>query len=225
MPLAAAATGAAKRMAQALLDSSLADNGKVSFSSRGKYPVSSDYMKALGGRFANRDFWAAWSRRQLEQRGSKAPLWVRPDGGSWQWRNSEDFHRIARIDDRSFWRTGGMWKGLRVRNWGGNGAIIEFAGQSVGQTGSMVKRRGRRKEGEDVVYERKSKVNNALKAWTVFAQTGILVVKPDPQTQQAFEDAAAALAERWGAKVLGGTDIAPSVRGALAQEFLKAMEG
>lgn len=184
-------------------------------------------MDALGSRFHDRGSWARIGKQLADGRG----LYLNPDSrAAWSWQNSALFHRIARKDDASYDRTGGMWAGLKVRNFGGNGAVIEFAGQSIGQTGQDRRVRGRVKEGEKRKTSWTAKVPNRFKAWTVFEEHGVVVVAPDPSVQKALEDAVGAVAEDWSRLVLGGKveqyrDTARGGMGTLTREFVKAMRG
>jgi hypothetical protein len=51
-----------------------------------------------------------------------------------KWASSAALHRAA--GGTPGYTTGGMWEGLRVRNYGTEGAIIEFGGSSLGSRGS-----------------------------------------------------------------------------------------
>lgn len=51
-----------------------------------------------------------------------------------KWASSAALHRAA--GGTPGYTTGGMWEGLRVRNYGQEGAIIEFGGSSLGSRGS-----------------------------------------------------------------------------------------
>ena len=77
--------------------------------------------------------------------------------------------------------TGGMWKGLRVRNFGVRGAIIEFTGRSLG---SRIKKRSRGKPNQRV------KVGNRRKAATVFKTLKVNVIAPRDQEIEALGTAA-----------------------------------
>ena len=224
LPLVAKATGAARVMAGALFDDAHTDGKrhKLTFSTKGRANLSDDYMRKLGPRFANREFWREWAQRQPRTTGKGASLFVFDAG--WSWKNSNQWHRLARKDDASFDRTGGMWEGLRVRNFGTTAAIIEFAGRSEGQTGEWKKKRGRVKEGETRAEVRSGKVNNSLKAWTVYAETGVLVVAPSKAAQDAFEEAVGLTAASWTVAVVGGS-VTPkdTATSGLAREFQNAM--
>lgn len=223
-PLVAKATGAARVMAAALFDDAH-DRGKrikLTFSQKGRAKLGDEYMRLLGPRFSNREFWKQWAQRQPSTTGKGASLFVFDVG--WSWKNGQLWRRLARKDDASFDRTGGMWSGLRVRNFGSSAAIIEFAGRSEGQTGEWKKKRGRVKEGEKRAEVYSGKVNNSLKAWTVYAETGVLVVAPSKEAQDALEDAVALTAATWTVQVVGGS-VTPRdyVASGLAREFIDAM--
>lgn len=229
-PLIAKATGAARVMAQALYDDAHTEGKrkKVNFSRKGVKHVPDEYMRELGSRFANREQWADLAARWKES--GKPKVYVgKKAGESWSWRDSATFHMIARKDDQSFDRTGGMWDGLQVRNFGSNAAIVEFAGQSTGQSGEMRSRRGRRRDGEQRQKVYSSKVSNRLKAWSVFTEKRFHVLLPYAKTQEAFEDAVTAMASDWSQITLGVgvTARADPDRGrpVLTQHFLDAMRG
>ena len=233
-PLIAKATGAARVMARALYDDAHTDGKrhKARFSLKGRRYLSADYMRALGGRFANKEMWANLAKTWYKQEPSvsAARLYVDNDpSASWSWRSSDFWHRIARKDDQSFDRTGGMWSGLQVRNFGSWSAVIEFAGESLGQSGEMRWKRGRVREGEDRQRVYSGQVSNRLKAWTVFNEFGFHVLLPYAKTQTAFEDAVAAMASDWSQITLGVgvTARADPDRGrpVLTQHFLDAMRG
>ena len=224
-PLVLKAVATARVMARALYDQFHQSPGKVTFSVKGRRYIPQEYMQALSGRFRDRTAWA----RIGKQLGKG--LYVNPqDESAWSWQNSAILHKIARKDDASYDRTGGMWSGLHVRNYGAQGAIIEFRGQSLGQTGVEKSARGRVRKGEKRRTSWSYEVANRLKAWTVFDEHGVLVVAPDRQVQDALEDAVGAVAEDWSRLVLGGRldqyrDTSRGGMGALTREFLAAMQG
>jgi hypothetical protein len=76
--------------------------------------------------------------------------------------------------------TGGMWSGLRVRNFGTRGAVIEFSGRSLG---SRIKS-GKRRTNENV------KVANRLKAASVYKSLAINVIQPSDAEINALGTAA-----------------------------------
>ena len=214
-------------MARALYDQFHKGTEKVTFSVKGRRYISQAYMEALSGRFRDRKSWARIGKNLSNGRG----LYLQADGSSaWSWQNSAIFHSIARKDDASYDRTGGMWSGLHVRNFGAAGAIIEFRGQSLGQTGVEKQARGRVREGEKRKTTWSYKVSNRLKAWTVFEEHGVLVVAPDRHVRDALDNAVGAVAEDWSRLVVGGgadqyRDVSRGGMGALTREFLAAMQG
>lgn len=48
------------------------------------------------------------------------------------WKTSADFHAAMGVKPGSFLVSGGMWDGLQVRNYGADGAVIDFGGSSLG---------------------------------------------------------------------------------------------
>ena len=56
--------------------------------------------------------------------------------------SSAHFHQAAGAVAGRGLVSGGMWRGLRVRNYGGKGAIIDFGGSSLGQqSGKSIRRK------------------------------------------------------------------------------------
>lgn len=127
--------------------------------------------------------------------------------------SSADFHRaVGRAPGNT---TGGMWRGLQVRNYGGDSAIIEFAGSS---TSSRPRRviKTRAVQGEWLVKQRtdgsfsarqkrtavrdedgKAKIRvaqteqNRLKAAAVFRHSRIGLLQMTPAEEQAVVSAVA----------------------------------
>lgn len=214
-------------MARALYDQfAIGGRGqRVTFSTRGRSRLSNEYMAAVSGRFSNREAW-----REIAKNIGGDVLYLPDDGKGWSWKNSATWHKIARKDDATYNRTGGMWSGLHVRNYGASAAVIEFRGQTIGQTGAEKKARGRVREGEKRRSSWSQKVPNRLKAWTVFEEHGVLVVAPDREVQQALENAVGAAAENWSRLAIGGgalqvNETARGGMGVLTREFLAAMQG
>lgn len=191
-PLVMRATSAAKIMAQALYDQAHADRTKVTFSERGTAAIPDEYMRLVSSRFSNKD---AWKKNKIVKVGERA----------WYWKSSAAFHRVARKDDRSFDRSGGMWSGLRVRNFGQKGAIIEFAGRTIGQSMKKAVRRDRKGNVRQTYTPQKA--TNALKAWSVFATKSINLMQPQPALQQEFEAAVEIVVAGWLGKSLQGNTI------------------
>ena len=77
--------------------------------------------------------------------------------------------------------SGGMWTGLRVRNFGTKGAVIEFSGRSLGM---RIKKRSRGKPNQRV------NVGNRRKAATVYKTLKVNVIQPKDAEIQALGTAA-----------------------------------
>lgn len=176
-PLTLNAVRTATVMANALREQAFNDKRKITFSRNSRKFLSDDYMALLGSRFQNKE---GWKR-------AKRLLHILPEGG-WIWASSNAWHEIAKKDDASFNRTGGMWRGLKARNYGANAAIIEFAGSSVGQE-VVWKRAGKEyKPGKRRLVLKARKITNRLKAYSVFTQKQVNLLQPDPMLQRQFED-------------------------------------
>lgn len=218
-PLIANLTNVATVMAETLKETAFANNKKVSFDVRKPSSLSDEYMRLLGSRFSNKAGWSSYAKQQSD----KAKPNLRLGEKGWTWASSDLWHKIARKDDQSFNRTGGMWAGLRVRNYGAKGAIIEFAGRSEGQTGEWKTARGRRKSGEAKKQKWSGKVNNSLKAWTVFESKRVLLVEPDTKTQAAFEQSIQVFVAKWlDDQTAGKATIQVDKGSALAVRFANA---
>lgn len=181
-PLVLRATSTAKIMAQALYDQAHADRAKVTFSDRATAAIPDEYMRLVSSRFSNK---GAWKNNKIVKVGERA----------WYWKSSAAFHRVARKDDHSFDRSGGMWSGLRVRNFGQKAAIIEFAGRTIGQTMKKSVRRDRKGNVRNTYTPQKA--TNALKAWTVFASKSVNLLQPNKALQRQFEDAVTVVVAGW----------------------------
>jgi hypothetical protein len=98
-----------------------------------------------------------------------------------RFQSSAHFHRVVgrRVAGNV---TGGLWAGLRVRNFGISGAVIEFTGRSLGM---RIKKRSRGKPNQRV------KVGNRLKAATVFRSLGVNIIQPQDKEIEALGTAAA----------------------------------
>jgi len=130
--------------------------------------------------------------------------------GQTRWASSAELHKHAGVKSGTAHTTGGMWRGLRVRNYGKEAALIEFAGSSLGASsvrtaikrgvkGSYVlsrTKRGKlkatklkefsRDEGGNVKYRRKPKrVRNSAKAGRVFKTTKVGLLQPTAAESQA----------------------------------------
>lgn len=138
--------------------------------------------------------------------------------GHTRWASSAEFHRAIGVRSGTAHTTGGMWKGLQVRNYGSEGALIEFARSSLGAssvrsaTTRHVKgqyqltrdRRGKLRakrvvelshtEDGAVKYRRKpKKVRNSAKAGRVFKSTKVGLLQPTPAETSAQLAAVAAV--------------------------------
>ncbi len=157
--------------------------------------------------------------------------------GQTRWASSSEFHRHVGVRPGTGHVTGGMWKGLQVRNFGSQGALIEFARSSLGassvrsanvrhvkgQYQLQRNRRGKlvakrvvelsRDEGGAVKYRRKpKKVRNSAKAGRIFKSTKVGLLQPTPAETQAqlaavAEQAQAVVAVSFGADQLDNKDV------------------
>lgn len=91
------------------------------------------------------------------------------------YKSSKAFHAAARGKPGNV--TGGMLKGLRVRNFGAKGAVVEFAGTSMG---SRIKAR---KSG---TYNQRVKVANRKKARQVWWRLRVNPIQPTDQEVAAL---------------------------------------
>ena len=110
--------------------------------------------------------------------------------------------------------TGGMWSGLRVRNFGTRGALIEFAGRSMG---ARIKKR---KSGS---LNQRVNIGNKRKAATVWRTLKVNVIQPKDGEIQAV---ATAIVEVLGLSTAFGAPV--KVRGsgdrALARQLVQSIE-
>lgn len=219
-PLTANLTSVAAVMAQALKDTAFDNPKRLEFDTKRRTHLSDEYMRLLGAKWSNKETFRPFAEAEKKQR---KPI-LRLGEKGWSWKDSATWHWITRKDDSSFNRTGGMWAGLRVRNYGAKGAVIEFAGQSEGQTGVWRKGRGRRNTSKRVSWKLSKRVPNVLKAWTVFEEKKFLLVEPDKKTQQAFESAIEAWAAKWTAGNFGSEmKLNSATGGPLRVRFLDAL--
>lgn len=152
-------------------------------------------------------------------------------GAQTRWKSSAAMHAAKGIKAGTANATGGMWKGLQVRNYGRGSVIIEFARSSLGasSTRTAIKKKvhgtyevtlssnGRvrakqarefsRDEGGNIKYRRKAKkVLNRVKAAAVFRHSNIGLLQPtrgETEAQlAAVADAAAGVVVRaFGGKI------------------------
>lgn len=162
--------------------------------------------------------------------------------GQTRWASSAEFHRFAGVKPGTAHVTGGMWKGLQVRNFGRQGALIEFARSSLGSSsvrtaitrkvegtfeltrnarGKLRARQVRedvRDEGGNVKLRRKpKKVRNSEKAGRVFKSTRVGLLQPTlaetrAQLAAVAETAKGAVMVSFGADQVDGEVIAGDKR-------------
>lgn len=143
--------------------------------------------------------------------------------------SSADFHRsVGAVPGNT---TGALWDGLRTRNFGTAGAVIEFGGSSksaragwkrktvterdsvevaVSQTGKVsVKRRKRVVTNDKGQWQmrRADSVQNRIKAAAVFRTMGVGLLQPTEAEAQAQVSAVAAVTGEAVAAVFGTTAV------------------
>ena len=98
-----------------------------------------------------------------------------------RFQSSAHFHRVVgrRVAGNI---TGGLWAGLRVRNFGVEGAIIEFTGKSIGM---RIKKLKKGKTNQRV------NVANRRKAATVFRTLKVNIIQPQDKEIESLGTAAA----------------------------------
>jgi len=191
-PLVVNAIEAATVMARALREQAFGDNRRIAFSTASRKFLGDEYMQALGPKFDNRQGWKQ----------AKRIVAVLPEGG-WIWSSSDRWHKVARKDDASFNRTGGMWRGLKVRNYGPNAAIIEFAGSSIGQETKYSRSTTKGPDGRKRFVIKAKKVPNRLKAYSVFSSKDINLLEPNARLQVEFADGVHDAVLSWLSKATG----------------------
>lgn len=150
--------------------------------------------------------------------------------------SSADMHAAAGVKPGTYRVTGQMWKGLQVRTFG-DGAVIEFAGVSLGSTskprfawqrradGKMAPRRSK---AGDIVLLKPKNVRNWEKAGTVFKHSRINVVQPtDTETRDMIDGLGARLFDAIQivtTDALRGSDLSVLPRTALARKFYEALD-
>jgi hypothetical protein len=119
-------------------------------------------------------------------------------------RTSQQWHRQAGVRDNTFNTTGGMWRGLQVRQRGSDGAQIDFRGSSLGGTGKAargfkkVKDKATGKTSFKEVKRQEStrlNVRNQHKAGRIMFRQGVNVVQPTAAENLAMAAAVAASAQ------------------------------
>lgn len=148
--------------------------------------------------------------------------------------SSADFHRATGTKPGTYRVTGKMWQGLQVRNFG-NGAVIEFAGVSLGGSskprvawqrvdGKSAPRRNRK---GDVVVLKPKNVRNWEKAGIVFRQSRVNVIQPtDYETRDLVDGVGAKLFDAIRIVTTDGLSSGDTVlpKTALARKFFEALE-
>ncbi len=148
------------------------------------------------------------------------------------WNSSADFHRAAGTQPGTYRVTGRMWQGLQVRNFG-NGAVIEFAGVSLGSSSAPRvawqridgKSQPRRNAKGEVVVRKPKNVRNWEKAGVVFRHSRVNVVQPtDYETRDMIDGLSGAVFD--SIKILSTDSIPADARPAtaLARKFMEALE-
>lgn len=138
-----------------------------------------------------------------------------------RYRSSASFHQLAGTRPGTYRVTGGMWAGLQARNYGSDGAIIEFAGSSLGSD----RKSARTKTGRE--RTRPVKVLNREKAGRVFQAMKLNVLQPKDSENEAVGAAVC----RWSQRMLGailGAEIGTFTSSAdptLLQAILRRYDG
>lgn len=120
--------------------------------------------------------------------------------------SSAAFHASAGKPAGRFNTTGGMWAGLQVRNYGSDGAIIEFSGISLGAKSQKTNRKGKRVRGP-------VSVPNRAKAWSVFRSSNVGVLENTDDELTAYAEAMAELSSRYLHAVFGAPGGVEAPRG------------
>lgn len=115
-----------------------------------------------------------------------------------RWRSSAAFHAGAHVLPGSFRVSGGLWRGLQVRNSGGDSVILDFEGSSLGAKRQATTTKGGRQRSRPV------QIRNQLKAGTVFRFSRVNVVQPTDAENEALGAAVAFWARTLCGRVLGG---------------------
>ena len=113
-----------------------------------------------------------------------------------RWKSSKAFHDA--VAGEPGYVTGGMLKGLRARNWGSQGAVVEFAGKSMG---SRIKKRKRGGPNQAVM------VANKKKALAVWWRLRVNPIQPKDDEVEAVGSVTAkilneAIGRTWDAKTM-----------------------
>lgn len=157
-----------------------------------------------------------------------------------RFRSSAEMHRRAGVKAGTYVVTGGMWSGMQVRSMGA-GAVIEFAGVSLGgtstrrvawgrdaSTGKMAPRRYTAgKRAGTVVMLKGKRVRNWEKGGIVFRSSRVAVLQPaDYETRDMIDGFGAALFDAIRivtTDTLTTADATVLPRTALARRFFEAI--
>jgi hypothetical protein len=114
-----------------------------------------------------------------------------------RWRSSAAFHAGAHVRPGSFRVSGGLWRGLQVRNVGADAVVLDFEGSSLGAKRQATKTAGGRTRSRPVL------LRNQVKAGTVFRFSRVNVVQPTDAENEALGAAVAFWARTAIGRVLG----------------------
>lgn len=115
-----------------------------------------------------------------------------------RWRSSAAFHAGARVLPGSFRVSGGLWRGLQVRNSGADSVILDFEGSSLGAKRQATTTKSGRQRSRPVL------MRNQTKGGTVFRFSRVNVVQPTDGENEALGAAVAFWARTLCGRVLGG---------------------
>lgn len=160
-------------------------------------------------RYKNKAFWKNGAVKKY--RVSKPYAQAAGVGSQTEWDSSAEFHRATGRAPGDV--SGGMWAGLRVRNWGTTGSIVEFARSSMGAFPKPVRQSQTRKRLTDAERQQRAearvakptKAQNRFKAYALFKALNIGVLQHKPQETQAIASAVAVVSAKQLAASFGGT--------------------
>ena len=116
-----------------------------------------------------------------------------------RYRSSAAFHEAVGTKPGTYRVSGGMWRGLQVRNVGASTAIVDFGGSSPGGTRqSQTTASGRTRS-------RAPQVRNQVKAGTVFRQHKVNPIQATEDEQQAILAAVTRWSQVLVCRLLGAT--------------------
>jgi len=115
-----------------------------------------------------------------------------------RWRSSSAFHAGAGVRPGTARATGGMWRGLQVRNSGADAVILDFAGSSLGAKRQATKTKSGRQRARPVL------IRNQTKGGTVWRHSRVNVLQPTDSENEALGAAVARWAQQLISATLGG---------------------